>query len=209
MTSSAIRRPLTALALTGIVVAFTACGNATESGIEELIESQGDGEVDIDLDGGGDGFSVQTEEGGMSIDEDGNFVITDADGSVVTGNADSETGGFTAESEDGSFRIDASGEIPEEWPSDVPSPEGIEGASSTVTQSSTELAITVTGQADESFVDDYGSTLEDNGFERTSNFESDANITRVFENETWTVSVNGFPDGDTTQVAVSVFPTSS
>jgi hypothetical protein len=71
------------------------------------------------------------------------------------------------------------------------------------------LAITVTGQADESFVDDYGSTLEDNGFERTSNFESDANITRVFENETWTVSVNGFPDGDTTQVAVSVFPTSS
>jgi flagellar basal body rod protein FlgG len=192
-----------------MVVAFTACGNATESGIEQLIESQGDGEVDIDLDGGDGGFSVQTEEGGMSIDEDGNFVITDADGSVVTGNADSETGGFTAESEDGSFRIDASGEIPEEWPSDVPSPEGIEGASSTVTQSATELAITVTGQAGESFVDDYGSTLEDDGFEQTSSFESDANITRVFENETWTVSVNSFPDGDTSQVAVSLFPTSS
>jgi hypothetical protein len=209
MTSSAIRRPLTALAMTGMVVAFTACGNATESGIEQLIESQGDGEVDIDLDGGDGGFSVQTEEGGMSIDEDGNFVITDADGSVVTGNADSESGEFTAESEDGSFRIDASGEIPEEWPSDVPSPEGIEGASSTVTQSATELAITVTGQAGESFVDDYGSTLEDDGFEQTSSFESDANITRVFENETWTVSVNSFPDGDTSQVAVSLFPTSS
>jgi hypothetical protein len=51
--------------------------------------------------------------------------------------------------------------------------------------------------------------LEDSGFERTSNFESDANITRVFENETWTVSVNSFPDGDATQVAVSVFPSSS
>ena len=73
----------------------------------------------------------------------------------------------------------------------------------------TELAITVTGQAGESFVDDYGSTLEDDGFERTSNFESDANITRVFENETWTVSVNSFPGGDTSQVAVSLFPTSS
>ena len=209
MTSSAIRRPLSALALTGIVVAFTACGNATESGIEQLIESQGEGAVELDLDGGDGGFSVQTEEGGMSIDEDGNFVITDADGSVVTGNVDSESGGFSAEAEDGSFRIDASGEIPEEWPSDVPSPEGIEGASSTVTQSSTELAITVTGQADESFVDDYGSTLEDDGFEQTSSFESDANITRVFENETWTVSVNSFPDGDTSQVAVSLFPTSS
>ena len=209
MTSSAIRRPLTALAVTGIVVAFTACGNATESGIEQLIESQGEGDVELDLDGGDGGFSVQTDEGGMSIDEDGNFVITDADGSVVTGNVDSESGGFSAEAEDGSFRIDASGEIPEEWPSDVPSPEGIEGASSTVTQSSTELAITGTGQADETFVDDYGSTLEDDGFEQTSSFESDVNITRVFENETWTVSVNSFPDGDTSQVAVSLFPTSS
>jgi flagellar basal body rod protein FlgG len=205
MISSATRRPLIALATIGIVIGFTACGNSSESGVEKLIESQGGGDVDVDLEGDG-GFSVQTEEGGMSIDEDGNFVITDADGSVVTGSADSETGEFTAESEDGSFRIDASGEIPGEWPSDVPSPEGIEGASATVTQSATELAITVTGQAGESFVDDYGSTLEDNGFEQTSNFESDANITRVFENETWTVSVNSFPDGDTSQVAVSLFP---
>jgi len=207
MIASATRRPLIALAAAGTVLALTACGNATESGVERLIESQGGGDVDLDLDSDG-GFSVQTEEGGMSIDEDGNFVITDADGSVVTGSADSETGEFTAESEDGSFRIDASGEIPEEWPSDVPSPEGIEGASSTVTQSATELAITVTGQADESFVDDYGSTLEDNGFERTSSFESEANITRVFESETWTVSVNSFPDGDTSQVAVSLFTSS-
>jgi hypothetical protein len=208
MTSSAIRPSLITLAAMGIVIAFTACGNATESGVEQLIESQGGGDVDLDLEGDG-GFSVQTEEGGMSIDEDGNFVITDADGSAVTGNVDSESGGFSAEAEDGSFRIDTSGEVPEEWPTDVPSPEGIEGASSTVTQSDTELAITVTGQVDESFVDDYGSTLEDNGFERTSNFESDANITRVFENETWTVSVNSFPGDGTSQVAVSLFPTSS
>lgn len=208
MTPSTLRRPLIALAATGFVLASTSCGNATESGVEQLIESQGGGDVDLDLDGDG-GFSVQTEEGGMSIDEDGNFVITDADGSTVTGNADSESGDFTAESEDGSFRVDASGEVPEEWPSDVPSPEGIEGASSTVMQSATELAITVTGQAGESFVDEYGSTLEDNGFERTSSFESDANITQVFENETWTVSVNSFPGEDSSQVAVSLFPTSS
>jgi hypothetical protein len=208
MAPNALRRPQITLAAVGIVIALSACGDATESGVEQLVESQGGGDVDLDLDGDG-GFAVQTEEGGMSIDEDGNFVITDADGSVVTGNADSDTGGFTAESEDGSFRIDASGEIPEEWPSDVPSPEGIEGASSTVTQSTTDLAITVTGQAGQSFVDAYGSTLEDNGFEQASNFESDANITRVFENETWTVSINSFPDGDTSQVAVSLFPSSS
>lgn len=206
MGRNTVRRPLITLGVAGFAFALTACGNATESGIENIIESQADADVDLDGDGG---FSVQTEEGGMTIDEDGNFVITDADGSVVAGTADSETGEFTAESEDGSFRIDASGEIPEEWPSDVPSPEGIEGASSTVTQSATELAITVTGQVGESFVDEFGSALEDNGFEQTSNFESDANVTRVFENETWTVSLNSFPDGDSTQVAVSLFPSSS
>jgi hypothetical protein len=208
MSTRAFRRPLTIVFAAGVALALSACDNAAETGVEQLIESQGGGNVDLDLDGDG-GFSVQTEEGGMSIDEDGNFVITDADGSVVTGSADSETGEFTAESEDGSFRIDTSGEIPEEWPSDVPRPEGIDGASATVTQSSTELSITITGQAGGSFVDDYGSTLEDNGFERTSNFESEANVTRVFENETWTVSVNSFVDGDTNQLAVSVFPSSS
>lgn len=201
-----LRRPVILFALAGMA-ALSACGNATESGVEQLIESQSGEDLDLDIDSDG-GFSIETEEGGMSIDEDGNFVVTDESGSVVTGNVggDDGEGGFTAESEDGSFRIDASGEIPGEWPSDVPAPDGIEGASATVTESPTELAITVTGQAAESFVDEYGSTLEDAGYERTSNFESDANITRVYENDTWTVSVNSFPDGDTSQVAVSLLP---
>jgi hypothetical protein len=207
--SLAVRRCAIILAVAGMA-GLSACGDSTESGIEELIESQSGNSVDVDIDNDGGGFSIETEEGGMSIDEDGNFVVTDESGSVVTGNVgegDGE-GGFTAESEDGSFRVDASGEIPEEWPSDVPAPEGIEGTSATVTESTSELAITVTGQAGESFVDDYSSTLEDAGYEQTSNFESDANITRVYENDTWTVSINSFPDGDTSQVAVSLFPSS-
>jgi hypothetical protein len=113
------------------------------------------------------------------------------------------------ESEDGGFRVDSSGDIPEEWPGDVPRPEGISAGSATVTQSPTELAITFTGQASDSFVDDYGSQLERAGYERTSNFESDANVTRVYENDTWTVSVNSFPGGDAAQVAVSLFPSSN
>jgi hypothetical protein len=205
-TSSPTRTVVTLAAVGAMALALTGCGNATESGIEQLIESQGGGDVDLDL-GDNGGFSVQTEEGGMSIDEDGNFVVTDESGSVVTGNVGAEgDGGFSAESADGSFRVDVSGEIPDEWPNDVPQPEGIEGASATVTESPTELAITITGEADESFVDDYGSALESAGYERTSNFESDANITRVYENETWAVSVNVFPGDATTQVAVSLFP---
>jgi hypothetical protein len=198
-----------ALALGLAVIGLTACGDSgTETGIEELIESQGGGDVDVDLQGEG-GFSVQTEEGGVSIDEEGNMVITDADGSTVTGNIDGESGEMNVESEDGSFRVDVSGEVPEEWPDEVPQPDGIEELSSTVQQTADELAITLTGQASSSFVDDYGSTLEDAGFEQTSNFESQDNVTRVFDDGTWTVSINAFADGDATQVAVSMFPSAS
>jgi hypothetical protein len=207
MQRNIVRGTVTMIGTAVLAVGFAGCDSASENGVEKLIESQTGGDVDVDLNGD-NGFSVQTEDGGMSMDEDGNFVITDADGSVVTGNVGSDGGSFSAESEDGSFRVDASGEIPEEWPGDVPRPEGLEGSSATVTQSTTELAITITGQASDSFVDEYGSALEDAGYERTSNFESDANITRVFENDTWTVSVNSFPDGDATQVAVSLFPAS-
>lgn len=200
------RRTAVVLAVVGAAV-LSSCGNAAESGVEQLIESQGGGNVDLDLDGDG-GFSIQTEEGGMSIDEDGNFIVTDESGQVVTGNA-SEEGGFSAEGEDGSFRVDVSGDIPAEWPGDVPQPQGISGASATVMNSPTELAVTITGQAGGSFVDDYGAALEADGFERTSNFESEANITRVYENGEWTVSVNSFADGDDSQVAVSLFPSQS
>lgn len=202
------RGTLTMVGAAALAIGVAGCGSSSENSIEKLIESQSGGDVDVDLNGD-DGFSIQTEDGSMSMDADGNFVITDANGSMMTGSADAGGGSFSAESDDGSFRVDASGDIPDEWPSDVPRPEGIEAASATVTQSATELAITVTGQADDSFVDDYGSVLEDAGFDRLTNFESDANITRVFENDAWAVSLSSFPDGDTTQVAVSVFPSTS
>lgn len=194
---------MVALATIAMVAVVTSCDDASGTSIDEAIESQG-GSVDLDPDGG---LSVQTDEGTMTIDENGDFVITDADGSVVTGSADSDSGDIDVQSDEGSFRVDTSGQIPEEWPGDVPQPEGIEAASATVVQSPTELAITVTGQATDSFADRYSAALESQGYERTSNFESDANITRVYENETWTISINTFPDGDTNQVAVSLFPT--
>ncbi|HSL75106.1 MAG TPA: hypothetical protein VK853_11585 [Ilumatobacteraceae bacterium] len=200
------RRIALVLAAVG-AVALSACDSAAESGIERLIESQAGGDVDLDLDGDG-GFSIQTEEGGMSIDEDGNFVITDDSGEVVTGNA-SEDGGFSAESEDGSFRIDSSGEIPEEWPDDVPRPDGIDDLTSTVQQFDDELGIILGGQAGNSFLEDYASVLEAAGFEQTSSFESQDAASRVLENGTWTVSINSFSDGDAAQVGVNLFAASS
>lgn len=202
------RRPLIILGAAGFALALTACGNASETGIEKLIESQGGGNVDFDLNGD-NGFSVQTEEGGMSIDENGNFVITDADGSVLTGNADSETGEFSMESEDGSFSSGATTELPDEWPGEIPEPNGLSITSATVIGSDTEQAITVAGTVDgDGFVDSYASALESAGFNEDSTFTSDATINNMYSNDSWTVGIVYFGDASDNQVTVSVYSNS-
>ena len=199
------KHTLIILGAAGFALAFSACGDAAESGIEQLVESQGGGDVDLDVDGDG-GFSMQTEEGGMTIDEDGNFIITDADGSVVTGNADAESGGLTVESEGGSFSSGATTELPEEWPGDVPEPDGLEIASATVIGSDTEQSITVSGSVDgDGFVDSYAGALESAGFNEDSTFKSDGTINNVYSNDEWTVGLIYFGDQSDNQVNISVF----
>ena len=205
MARTTIARTVITLAAAGLVVGFTACGNATESGIEQLIESQGGGDVDLDLDGDG-GFSVQTEEGGMTIDEDGNFVITDADGSVITGDVDADGGGINVESDDGSFSAGATTELPDEWPSEIPEPDGLAINSASVIGSDTEQAITVSGSVDsDEFVDSYGAALDSAGFDEESTFSSNGTINNVYTNGTWTVGIVYFADAEDNQVTVSVY----
>jgi hypothetical protein len=193
------------LGAAGFAVALSACGNAAETGIEQLIESQGGGNVDLDL-GGDGGFSIQTEEGGMTIDEDGNFVITDADGSVLTGSADAESGEFTVESEDGSFSSGATTELPASWPADIPEPDGLAITNATVISSDGERAITVVGSVgSEGFVDRYASALESAGFDEESAFRSDGTLNNVYSNGEWTVGVLYFGAQSENQVTISVY----
>ncbi len=202
------RRSVITVGVAGLTFGFAACGNATETGVENLIESQGGGDVDVDLNGDG-GFAVQTEEGGMSIDEDGNFVITDANGSVVTGNADSENGEFNMESDDGSFSSGSTTELPEEWPSEIPTPDSLAIVSASVISSGTEQAITVTGTAeDETFVESYGGVLESAGFDEQSTFTSGDTINNVYSNDQWTIGVIYFGESSDSQVTVSVYSNS-
>jgi hypothetical protein len=205
MRCTAGNHALTMLGAAGMAIALSACGNATETGIEQLIESQGGGDVDLDLDGDG-GFSMQTEEGGMTIDEDGNFIITDADGSVVTGRADAESGELTVESEDGSFSSGATTELPESWPADVPEPDGLAISSATVIGSDAELVVTVVGNVDgEGFVEEYAGALESAGFEEQSTFTADGTINNVYSNGDWTVGLLYFGDESENQATVSVY----
>ncbi len=201
-----VRRSLTVVGLTGFMLAFTACGSSTETGLEQLIESQGGGDVDLDLDGDG-GLSIQTEEGGMSIDEDGNFVVTDEDGNVVTGDVDAETGEFNMESEDGSFSTGATTDLPEEWPDEVPAPDGLSINSATVIGSDSELTVSVAGSSDgESFVDSYASALEGAGFTEDSSFTADGTINNNYSNDQWVVNVGFFGSDSDNQTTISIFP---
>jgi|SRR6056297_2455602 len=190
----------------GLALGVSACDSAVESGLEGIIESQSDGEVDLDL---GDGFSMQTEDGQMSIDEDGNMIITDAEGNVVTGGIDTESGEFNMESEDGSFSIGATGELPEQWPGDVPQPDGLSIESATVVGSDSDQAISVAGSVSGSeFVDSYSRALASAGFDVESTFESGSTINNTYSNDQWMVSVGYFGEDDANQMTISVFSNS-
>jgi hypothetical protein len=199
-------RPSRVLALgAGVALAVASCGgNATESGIEKLIEQQAGGDIDLDFDNGSGGFSIDTEEGSMRMDADGNFVVTGPDGEVITGNADSETGGFAMESGDGSFRISDDGKIPEEWPSEIPQPSGYTVASSTIVGGGDGLAgITLVGSSAQGvveFAETYGSTLASAGFEQTASYEADDFASTVYEGAGWTIVING--TGSDVQIAI-------
>lgn len=209
MRRNAPNHTLIMLGAAGLALALSSCGDAAETGIEQLIESQGGGNVDLDLDGDG-GFSMQTEEGGMTIDEDGNFIITDAEGNVVTGGADAETGEFNVESEDGSFSTGSTTELPEQWPSDVPEPNGLSIASATVIGSDTEQTISVGGTVSggEEFVDSYASALESAGFSQDSSFTAEDTINNTYSNDQWAVNVGFFGESGDNQVTITVFSNS-
>ena len=195
------------LGAASLAVTFSACDSAAESGLEGLIESQSGGDVELDLDGGG--FSMQTEDGQMSVDEDGNMIITDADGNIVTGGIDAESGEFNVESEDGSFSIGATTELPEQWPGDVPQPDGLSIESATVIGSDSEQAVSVAGSVSgPEFVDSYEGALLAAGFTEESSFTSEGTINNTYTNGQWTMSVGYYGEGETNQVTISLFQTS-
>ena len=186
------------------VFALTACGDSAENGIEQLIESQGGGDVDLDLDTDG-GVSIQTEDGAMTMDEDGNFVITDENGDVVSGNVDVDGDGITIESEDGSFSSDQSTELPDSWPGEVPEPDGLAILTTSAMTDGDTAGFEVIGEVGGDFLDEYTSALEAAGFELESEFTAEAMDERGYTDGTWNVGVGVFETGDNAQATITVF----
>lgn len=78
------RRAITAIAALGLVTFGAACSgeDLAESMIERQVESETGENFDIDLNGG-NCVSMQTDEGSITCDENGNMVIESPDGSAV------------------------------------------------------------------------------------------------------------------------------
>ena len=222
--TTARSRTARAIALGAGVAALTAaCSSATEEGIEQLIESQSGGDVEIDLDDGG--FSFESDEGSFAIDEDGNFVVEGEDGEVVTGQAnddgftvegeygvadfsiDGKDGDIVVETEDGSFEFNEGSEIPDEWPSDVPVPENLAVTSSSFIGDDTTNQSTVTGDIDGSpveYAEAYGARLIGQGFEETGVFTSGDDVTATYMSDAYTVGINGIGSTDASFVTITV-----
>jgi hypothetical protein len=197
-------------------VAFSACGavaeKVTEEGAERLIEAESGENVELDFDSDDGSFSLETEEGGFSLDEDGNFVVTDQDGSVFTGSAnDADGGGILVQGDDGESVYRLVTDIPAEWPSEVPRPEGIAIEGGSYVAAEGETLITVIGTPSGSavdYTDSYLSSVASAGFVETGRFDQSADgsttAQRSYENANWTLNINGYDDGESSIVNISL-----
>ncbi len=231
------RQHLTISAAVVACLALSACGaiteKVTEEGTERIIESESGENVELDFDNGDGSFSVQSEDGSFSVNEDGEFVVTDADGSVFAGTStddglvvtdangeevvnvsgDADGGELTIQSEgegDAVYRVVT--EIPAEWPTDVPRPEDLAVEAGSYTSADAMTIMTVVGTPDNGdaaeYADTYSSALAAAGLTESGRFDSSAdgnqNVQRTYESDAWTVSIIGVVDASANTVSISV-----
>lgn len=190
-------RSRTLVALGGASLLLAACGSASESGIEKLIEAQTDGDVDINLDDGQ--IKIETPEGDIEFNTDGDGGISiEVDGEEVfdADINDDGAGSINISDEDGDSTLDidaGSGSLPDDWPADVPEPDGLSIESGSAFQSGDQSTFAVTGKASgKDWIDSYSTTLESAGLARTSSLENDG-VSYFHESEEWIVTIFGIP----------------
>jgi hypothetical protein len=211
---SAPRRSLGAVIAAGLILSMSACGaiaeKITEEGAERIIEAETGENVELDINGDG-GISVRSAEGGFSLNEDGEFVITDAEGSVFSGSANGETGQVTLQGEDGESFYRVVTEIPAEWPNSVPRPEGLAIDTGSVIKAEGVTLMTLLGSPNGSAIDftnAYGAALGAAGFTEAGRFDSDTdggtNAWRTYESDAWTLNISGSVDNSGNIVNLSL-----
>lgn len=189
-----------------------------ESSEGDVTFSADENGVQIDgTDADGNDFSVEADESGieaesengssLDVDDDGTFVATDEDGETITGGAD-EDGGFTVEGSDGEAVFTTSAGVPDQWPDDVPQPDGLSDVNGTYFAEGDTVNIVITGTAGgdlRTVFDRYTDAVRDAGFEETSTFtQGDDAASATYERNGQTLSVSAQSLGDSTEMVVAI-----
>lgn len=190
-----------AMVVIGVVAVASSCSGAdiAEKVAENRIEAEGGEDVDIDFND--DGVSVKTPDGEFTIqaDDDGNFSIEadgEADGESFS--IDSENGETVIETEDGTSVITQSADLPDDFPSQIPVPDGIviQFAQTSETGQGTGYVFAATSDRPmDDLLDEVASGLEENGFERQQLTETPTGSMLVYQGSNYNV-VATFTAGD-------------
>ncbi len=180
--------------------------SADENGVQ-IDGTDADGN-DFSVDADESGVDIESEDGtSLEIDDDGTFVATDEDGETITGEAD-EDGNFTVEGEDGETVFSTSEGLPEQWPDDVPEPEGLSDITGTYFADGEDLSIVVTGTTSagvRDVLDSYAERLADAGFEEESTFtQGDEAASSTYQRGDRRVSVSVQSLADSTEMIVAL-----
>lgn len=160
--------------LAGVVLLAAACGGdeISERLIEDRIEAETGGDVDIDLDGDSGSFSVRTEDGSIEFDADGDgsFTVDGVDGGGGRFSVDSEDGVTVIETEDGDATIvQGGGDLPDGFPDAVVLPDGLDiELSQSMDAGDGQTGYLVIGSVDggwESYFDELIASLQSAGFD--------------------------------------------
>lgn len=196
------------MAATIAVLALAGCSSedVTESLIEQGIESQGGGEVDLDLDGGA--VKIETEEGTVEFEasEDGSFSVTGPEGSVLM---ESDGDGMSITGGDQSFETSATSELPDDFPAGVPLPAG-NLVNVTRTDSGDEVSFMLTYESEagtlaaiyESLVQE----LTGAGYRSELEATGSGTVTAQFTDGTTSVAITGVDTGGPASWNYVVFP---
>ena len=191
-------------------VLLTGCSGEgiAEKAIENQIESESGEDVDVDLDNGN--FSIQTEDGEFSVQSDGDqTIIQTEDGDVVMQSEDGQT---IIQSDDGTLIGSASGDLPDDFPGDLPLPDG---AVFEYTQQMTTpegqtfiLGGSVPGSHGD-VLDAYVAALEAAGFTQQQLTTTPDGGYYAYDNGTWTIGGTASEGDDgMTALAITVTPSS-
>lgn len=194
------RRFLGSAAAVVAVVAVAGCSgeDVAERLIEEGVERESGGDVDIDFDDGN--IRIETDEGVFEMTNDGEGNIS-VQGEGVDGDfsIDSEDGQTVIESEDGSAVINAGGAgVPDDFPGSVPLPDGFEpefSQSMSSDQGSGWVLGGPIGMSASDVAESYFAELESAGFERLSVTETPDSVIFGFDNGEYSVSGLAGDDG--------------